>query len=167
MLRSLTVVLVLLLGPALPATAAQKANSASEQAFRQSIETICRQWEAAIAKQDPTEVAALFTEDGIFVTPVGVLRDRQQIKTYYEGAFKQGWNNEVVKLDETHLDGDAAWAFGEYTLSGQGPSGALSRAGRWSMVFEHESDGWKIRLLIANVAPPSPPRAASEMPLTR
>jgi uncharacterized protein (TIGR02246 family) len=159
MLRSLTVVFILLFGPALPATA-QGADSASEQAFRQSIETICRQWEAGIAKQDPTAVAALFTEDGIFVTPVRVLRDRQQIKTYYEGAFKQGWNNEVVALDEAHLAGNAAWAFGEYTLSGQGQSEALYRAGRWSMVFERESDGWKIRLLIANVAPPSPPPAA-------
>ncbi|MFY9830381.1 MAG: SgcJ/EcaC family oxidoreductase [Rhodoplanes sp.] len=160
MLRLLTVVVVLLLGLALP-TSAQKADSASEQAVRQSIETICRQWGAGIAKQDPAAVAALFTEEGIFVTPVGVLRDRQQIKTYYEGAFKQGWNNEVVTLDEMHLaGGNAAWAFGEYTLSGQGPSGALSRAGRWSMVFEHESDGWKIRFLIANVAPPSPPPAA-------
>ena len=159
MLRSLTVVLILLLGPVLPATA-RKADSASEEAFRQSVETICRQWEAAIAKQDPTAVAALFTEDGIFVTPVGVLRDRQQIKTYYEGAFKQGWNNEVVTLDETHLVGNVAWAFGEYTLSGQGPSEMLYRAGRWSMVFERDSDGWKIRLLIANVKPPSPASAA-------
>jgi hypothetical protein len=85
MLRSLTVVVVLLLGLTLP-TAAQKADSASEQVVRQSIEAILRQWEAGIAKQDPAAVAALFTEDGIFVTPVGVLRDRQQIKTYYEGA---------------------------------------------------------------------------------
>ena len=155
MLRSLTVVLILLLGSA-PPTAAQKADSASEQALRQSVEAICREWEAAIAKQDPTSVAALFTADGIFVTPVGVLRDRQQIRTYYEGAFKQGWNNEVVTLDETHLAGNAAWAFGEYTLSGQGPSEMLHRAGRWSMVFERDADGWKIRLLIANVSPPSP-----------
>jgi uncharacterized protein (TIGR02246 family) len=154
MLRSLALVLLLLLGSPLPASA-EKADSASEQALRQSIETICRQWEAGIAKQDPMAVAALFTEDGIFVTPAGVLRDRQQIKTYYEGAFKQGWNNEVVQLDQAHLAGNAAWAFGEYTLSGQGPSETLHRAGRWSMVFERESDGWKIRLLIANVAPPS------------
>jgi ketosteroid isomerase-like protein len=63
-----------------------------------------------------------------------------------------------------HLAGNAAWAFGEYTLSGQGPSGALSRAGRWSMVYEHESDGWKIRFLIANVTPPSPAPAAPAAP---
>ena len=89
MLRLLTVVLILLLSSA-PPTAAQQADSASEQALRQSVDAICREWEAAIAKQDPTSVAALFTADGIFVTPVGVLRDRQQIKSYYEGAFKQG-----------------------------------------------------------------------------
>ena len=154
MLRALTVVLILLLGSA-PPTAAQKADSVSEQALRQSVEAICREWEAAIARQDPTSVATLFTADGIFVTPVGVLRDRQQIKSYYEGAFKQGWNNEVVTLDETHLAGNAAWAFGDYTLSDQGPSEMLHRAGRWSMVFERDSDGWKIRLLIANVKPPS------------
>ena len=159
MLRSLTVIVMLLLAPALP-TAAQTVDSGSEQAVRQSIEAICRHWEAGIAKQDPAAVAALFTEDGIFVTPGGVLRDRQQIKTYYEGAFKQGWNNEVVTLDETHLAGNAAWAFGEYTLSGQGPTETLYRAGRWSMVFERDSDGWKIRLLIANVKPPSPAPAA-------
>ena len=160
MLRSLTVVLMLLLLGSAPPVAAQKADSASEQALRQSVETICRKWEAAIAKRDPTAVGELFTTDGIFVTPVGVLRDRQQIKTYYEGAFKQGWNNEVVTLDETHLVGNVAWAFGEYTLSGQGPSEMLYRAGRWSMVFERDSDGWKIRLLIANVKPPSPASAA-------
>jgi uncharacterized protein (TIGR02246 family) len=89
--------------------------------------------EAAIAKQDPTAVAALFTADGTFVTPAGVLPDRQAIKTFYEGFFKQGWNNEVVKLDQAHLAGNAAWAFGEYSLSGQGPNGALSQlaAGAW------------------------------------
>ena len=160
MLRSLTVVLILLLGPTLPA-AAQKADPASEQALRQSIETICRQWEAAVAKQDPTAVAALFTADGTFVTPASVLPDRQAIKTFYEGFFKQGWNNEIIKLDQAHLAGNAAWAFGEYSLSGQGPNGALSRAGRWSMVFEHEGDGWKVRLLTANVAPPSPAAPAA------
>jgi uncharacterized protein (TIGR02246 family) len=85
MSRSLIVVLMLLVGPALPATA-QKADSVSEQALRHSIETICRQWEAAIAKQDPTAVAALFTADGTFVTPAGVLPDRQAIKTFYEGS---------------------------------------------------------------------------------
>jgi uncharacterized protein (TIGR02246 family) len=158
MLRSLTVVLLLFLSFA-PATAAKNADSASEQALRQSVEAICREWEAAIAKQDPTSVAALFTADGVFVTPVDVLRDRQRIKTYYEGAFKQGWNNEVVTLDETHLAGDAAWAFGEYTLSGQGPNEMLHRAGRWSMVFERNADGWKIRLLIANVKPTTPASA--------
>lgn len=152
MLRSLTVVLLLFLSFA-PPTAAKNADSELEQALRQSVEAICREWEAAIAKQDPTSVTALFTADGIFVTPVGVLRDRQQIKTYYEAAFKQGWNNEVVTLDETHLAGNAAWAFGEYTLSGQGQSEMLHRAGRWSMVFESAADGWKIRLLIANVKP--------------
>jgi uncharacterized protein (TIGR02246 family) len=160
MLRSLTVVLILLLGPTLPA-AAQKADPASEQALRQSIETICRQWETAVAKQDPTAVAALFTADGTFVTPASVLPDRQAIKTFYEGFFKQGWNNEIIKLDQAHLAGNAAWAFGEYSLSGQGPNGALSRAGRWSMVFEHEGDGWKVRLLTANVAPPSPAAPAA------
>ena len=81
MLRSLTVVLMLLLGTALPA-AAQKADSESEQALHQSIETICREWEAAIARQDSTAVAALFTADGTFVTPAGVLPDRQAIKTF-------------------------------------------------------------------------------------
>jgi ketosteroid isomerase-like protein len=125
MLRSLTVVVVLLLGLTLP-TAAQKADSASEQVVRQSIEAILRQWEAGIAKQDPAAVAALFTEDGIFVTPVGVLRDHQQIKTYYEGAFKQGWNNEVVTLHEMHLAGNAAWAFGEYTLRPRAKRGAVA-----------------------------------------
>ena len=80
MLRSLTVVLMLLLGTALPA-AAQKADSEFEQALHQSIETICREWEAAIARQDSTAVAALFTADGTFVTPAGVLPDRQAIKT--------------------------------------------------------------------------------------
>ena len=155
-MRWLIVVLMLLLCPVLPA-AAQNVDPGAEQALRQSIESICRQWEATIAKQDSTAVAALFTADGTFVTPAGVLPDRQAIKTFYENFFKQGWNNEVVKLDQAHLAGNAAWAFGEYRLSGQGSSGALSRAGRWSMVFARESDGWKIRLLTANVAPPSPP----------
>jgi hypothetical protein len=46
--------------------------------------------------------------------------------------------------------------------TGQGPSEALHRAGRWSMIFERDSDGWKVRLLIANVTPPSPPRTTPE-----
>jgi uncharacterized protein (TIGR02246 family) len=159
MLRPLAVAIMLLLGFAPPAVT-QTADFASGQALHQSVEAICRQWEAAIAKQDPTGVGALFAENGIFVTPVGVLRNRLQIKTYYGGAFKQGWNKEVVTVDETHLAGNAAWAFGDYTLSGQGPNQTLHRAGRWSMVFERDGNGWKIRFLIANVKPPSPAPAA-------
>lgn len=150
MLRTLIIVLTLLAGPA----AAQTIDPATA-ALRQSVETICRQWEDAVAKQDSGAVAALFTVDGTFVTPAGVLGDRAAIKTFYDGFFGQGWNHEVVKVDQAQPVGTAALAYGEYALAGQGPSGALSRAGRWSMVFARDGEAWKIRLLTANVAPPA------------
>ena len=95
MLRSLTVVLMLLLGPALPA-AAQKADSKNPSRL---CANPSRPSAASGKPQSPSRdsraVAALFTADGTFVTPAGVLPDRQAIKTFYEGFFKQGWNNEV------------------------------------------------------------------------
>ena len=94
MLRSLTVVLMLLLGPALPA-AAQKADSK----FQAGSAPIHRDHLPPVGSRNrqarSRAVAALFTADGTFVTPAGVLPDRQAIKTFYEGFFKQGWNNEV------------------------------------------------------------------------
>lgn len=151
MLRALLVALVLLAGPAF----AQNIDPTTA-ALRQSVETICRQWEDAVARQDSEAVAALFTADGTFVTPAGVLADRAAIKTFYDGFFKQGWNHEVVKVDQAQPVGTAALAYGEYALAGQGPNGALSRAGRWSMMFSRDGEAWKIRLLTANVAPPAP-----------
>lgn len=43
-------------------------------------------------------------------------------------------------------------------------SGRLARRSDMSRIYEHESDGWKIRFLIANVAPPSPAPAAPAAP---
>lgn len=157
MLRVLALAFVLVAAPA----AAQTPTADPE--LRASVEALCRRWEDAVAKQDSAAVAALFTPDGTFVTPAGVLADRAAVKSFYDGFFKQGWNHEVVKVEAAQPVGSAAIAYGEYSLAGQGTTGALSRTGRWSMTFARESDGWKIRLLTANVAPPaapSPPPAA-------
>jgi uncharacterized protein (TIGR02246 family) len=104
-------------------------------------------------KNDAAAVAALFTEDGILVTPDGTVFGRKAIEKNYAGFFQQ-WHpsDHVIRIDQINAVGNLAWKVGEWNATFQGPDGPLPAKGYFASLLVREGDGWKERMLGYNVA---------------
>src|SRR6266446_8888452 len=66
---------------------AQQTNTPDPQ-LRQRLVALIKKHTDALDKNDAAAVAAVFTEDGILVTPDGPISGRESIEKYYAGVFK-------------------------------------------------------------------------------
>jgi uncharacterized protein (TIGR02246 family) len=135
----------------------------------QKILTIAKAYSDGEINNDAAAIAALFTVDAVFVTDRGPVNGRQAIEKWYTDLF-QGWRpkTHLIKFDENapHVigtTGDALWATGEWSDTGQGQTGSpIEVKGYWGIIYSREGDVWKIRMLTWNQTPaPATPSEAN------
>jgi uncharacterized protein (TIGR02246 family) len=152
---------------ALP-TFAQETNTPDPQTT-QKILAIAKAYDEAVNTHDAAALAALYTEDAVFVTDGGPVHGRQAIEKWYANVF-QGWQpkNHTGTFDgnAAHLidtPGNAVWATGNWSETGQGQGGSpMQIRGYWSAIDVREGEGWKIRVMAYNLSPaPAVPTATS------
>jgi uncharacterized protein (TIGR02246 family) len=154
--RSLLPIVGLALSFALP-TFAQEKDSVDPQTT-QKLDANIKAFDEAVNNYDAAAVAAIFTEDAVFVTERGPIYGRKAIEKWYADVF-QGWHpkNHIGKADPAHAIGTAGnelWSNGEWSETGQGKNGEdIPIKGYWSAIDISESDAWKIRLMTYNVTP--------------
>ena len=114
----------------------------------------------AFNKNDAGALAALFTEDGVLVTPEGIFFGRQAIEKRYVELF-QRWpvTSSTSQRDQLNAIDNAAWSTGEWWSTLQSENGPEFERGYWSAIYVREGDGWKIRMLTISEHP-RPVRAA-------
>ena len=97
-------------------------------------------------KQNSAGIAALFTKDGVFVSPTGAHTDVAQ---FYAEAFKAGIERiEVTVKQAAPVGVDAIIGMGEYQTGGRAASGAvIGETGLWTATYVREGGVWKIRML--------------------
>ena len=141
---------------ALPTFAQQK--DAVDPQLRDTLVALVKKYDETFNKNDAPALAALFTEDAIFVTDTGPVNGRQAIEKYWIDQFKQfRHSNEIVTVDENspHVlgtTGNEMWATGGWSMTIQGKDwGPKEIKGYWSVI--REGDDWKIRMLTSNVTP--------------
>jgi uncharacterized protein (TIGR02246 family) len=141
---------------AVPTFSQQKDTAAS-----QIDEQIVKKFDEAFNNGDAAAVAALFTEDAVWVTPQGPVVGREAIGKQFTGMFEQGhYSNHLNKDDQgsPHMIGTAGnevWRTGEWGFTVQGKSGdPMKLEGYWSAINVRDSDTWKIQMLTFNVTPP-------------
>ncbi len=140
-------------------TFAQQTNTPDPQTI-QKIRTLSKAYDEAVSNNDAATVAALFTEDAVFVSDRGPIHGRQSIENWYAGVF-QVWHprNHSGKPDGNtpHIIGTAgseAWETGEWSETGEGKAGRpIQIKGYWSTIDIREGDNWKIGMLIYNLTP--------------
>jgi uncharacterized protein (TIGR02246 family) len=146
---------------ALP-TFAQQTNSPDPQ-LRQRYIALVKKYGDALNKNDAAAVAALFTEDGVFVTDTGPVIGQPAIEKHHSDLFKQiHLSNSLITVDEDspHIivgtAGNELWAAGAWSATIQGQNfGPIQTKAYWSMI--REGDDWKIRMLASvPAATPSP-----------
>src|SRR5262249_19248553 len=134
--------------------AQQKEPTLSEQ-DRQQLDALATKYADAENKNDAAAVAALFTEDGKFVTPAGILSGREAIEKTYEGIFKSGSTSDmVIKSLDLHGAGNMAWAVGQWSNN--------TGRGNWGAVDQRDGNTWKIRMLTYNETPAPAPTPSQQ-----
>jgi uncharacterized protein (TIGR02246 family) len=108
----------------------------------------------AFNKNDAAALAALFTEDAVYVVPEGLFSGRQAIEKRYADVF-QRWHptNFIGQADQLNAIGNEAWAVGEWWSTLQSQTGPKFARGYWSAIYVREGDGWKIRMLTVSEHP--------------
>jgi uncharacterized protein (TIGR02246 family) len=110
---------------------------------------------------DAAAVAAYYTRDAVFLTPVGPIIGREAIQKWYADMYQSqpGHGNLTFKLDGNayHFIGTAGnelWGTGEWGDIGPGKNGeTLTYKGYTAHILVREGDGWKIRVDAWNVTP--------------
>jgi ketosteroid isomerase-like protein len=140
-------------------TFAQQTSTPDLQ-ITQKIRAISKAYDEAVSNNDAAAVAALFTEDAVFVSDRGLIHGRQAIEKWYADVF-QVWHpkNHIGKPDgdAPHIigaTGSEAWEAGEWSETGRGKAGhPVPVKGYWSTIDILEGDDWKIQMLTYNLTP--------------
>lgn len=131
------------------------ASTTCAQDAKTTADEFAAKWVAAYDAGDATAVAALFTPDGVFNAPSGVVvKGREAIEKAVAGRMKAGWTKETVTTNDAGAAGNAVWAAGDYVLSGSGEVAGKQTGGRYGWVVVREGDAWHVAMLTANVSPP-------------
>jgi uncharacterized protein (TIGR02246 family) len=140
-------------------TLAQTNESAPSEQDRQQIEALAARYAEASNRHDAAAIAALFTEEGVIVSPERILSGRQAIEKLYRDTFNAATvSDTVIKTTELHVMGDLVWAVGQWRNNTQ--------QGHWGSVDERRGGAWQLRMLTFNVTPPSavPPPPTTPLP---
>jgi uncharacterized protein (TIGR02246 family) len=157
-MRLLLILTGLAIGLAMPTLAQQNESAPSEQ-DRQQIDALATRYADASNRHDAAAIAALFTEDGVFVSPEAILSGRQAVEKLYRDTFNATTvSDTVINTTEQHARGDLVWVVGEWRNNTQ--------QGHWGSVDERRGGAWQLRMLTFNVTPPSavPPPPATPLP---
>jgi uncharacterized protein (TIGR02246 family) len=116
-MRSIVAVVGLAISFALP-TFAQQKETVDPQIIEQ-LDALAKKFMEFINNNDATAVAAVFTEDAVFVTPQGPVYGREAIEKFFADAFKQvHFSNHLAKADSNSIRfidtaGNEVWRNGE------------------------------------------------------
>jgi uncharacterized protein (TIGR02246 family) len=144
-----------------PALAQQNAAGVDPAIIQQLENTISAKYNEAVDKHDAAAIAALYTEDAVFLTATGPLYGQKAIEKFYEDIFAS-WKPTNHK---SHRDpnsfrmlGSAITSAGLWSETGQGQNGeAIPIKGYWSEINVREGDTWKICQLSGIITPAPAP----------
>ena len=108
---------------------------------------------------DAAAVAAYYTRDAVFLTPVGPIIGREAIQKWYADMYGTPETKPYLQggrecLSLHRYSWQRTWATGEWSDIGQGKNGEpLSYKGYYADILVREGDGWKVRVDAWNVTP--------------
>jgi uncharacterized protein (TIGR02246 family) len=115
-----------------------------------------RKLDEAYDKNDAAAVAALFTEDALFVAPDGMFSGRQAIEISHAEAFQKSPITDFnCSRERRHLDAidNAVWSAGQWASTSQSQTGPVFEWGCWTAIYVRDGDAWKFRMLTLSEHP--------------
>jgi ketosteroid isomerase-like protein len=150
-----TLLILLAAGCQPPAEEAAPARTAEQAAA--DIEAVKTSWVEMANAGDAAGVAALFTDDAVYVDPYGAVHQgRTAIEAYYTETFTRssGWE---LQIEGSMVAGGMVAGYGTWSATPMAPEGAAPMNGRWQNVSVYQPDGsLEISLSLA-MLPAEPP----------
>jgi uncharacterized protein (TIGR02246 family) len=150
-LLALTALAISLAVPAL----AQQQDTVDPQIAEQ-VRALATKYDEAFNQNDAAAIAALITEDAVWMTPHGTLSGRQAVQNYYaEYSFRRYHCNDVsTKCDQVNKFGDDVDAIGTWSCAFQ--DGFLTKhvKGNFTWIIVREDDTLHIRANINDESVP-------------
>jgi uncharacterized protein (TIGR02246 family) len=119
------------------------AQPAHADGVKSAIEAADAQFSAVAAKGDGAALAALYAADGQLL-PAGsdVIRGRDAIQKFWQGAFDSGIAGIGLKTVEVFVQGPTVSEVGQYELSDK--AGKILDHGKYIVIWRHEGGRWKL-----------------------
>ena len=137
----------LLPGLATSAVGQQNVSQTDQQAARE----VHVQFTTAFNRQDAAGLAALFSEDGMRVTPQGIIQGRDAIHKDSDKRFQARFHDLSITPLIVRTLNDSIWEAGEWTMK----IGDQAVRGYFAMTLVREGNGFKIRDDTFNIVPPA------------
>jgi uncharacterized protein (TIGR02246 family) len=130
-----------------------RAADVTDAELMQAATALAQQYDTNYAAKDPAGMATLYAKDGVLVSPAGpIIRGREALIAYYTKRFASGAKGHTIKVLEVHVQGNGGYGLAEFSVSAPKPNGELlEEHGRIVSVYQHDPDGWHLRLVIPSV----------------
>jgi uncharacterized protein (TIGR02246 family) len=154
-IRSLLALAGLAMSSALPAFAQQQ-NTVDPKIPKQ-VRALATKYDEAFNKNDAAAIAALITEDAVWMTPHGTLSGRQAVQNYYAdySLHRYHCNNGSTKCDQVNKFGDDVDAIGTWSCTVQDGFGHTKHVkGNVTWIIVLEVDNSRIRANINDESVP-------------
>lgn len=148
----------LLMGAFLLAQVAVALAAAPKQSeLLEAATSLGAQYDANYALQDPNAMAALYTPDGVLVSPAGnIIHGHDALVNYYTSRFANGAVKHHIEMQEVHVQGNGGYGIAHITIQSKDASGELhTETGNLVAVFLKGADGWHFRLIEPSIPPKS------------
>jgi ketosteroid isomerase-like protein len=126
-------------------------SALAQQNVPQAAREVHMQFTTAFNRQDAAGLAALFAEDGIRVTPQGIIQGRDAIQKDADKRFQSRFHDLAITPLIVRALGNSIWEAGEWTMK----IGDQPVRGYFAMTLVGEANTFKIRDEIFNVMPPA------------
>jgi uncharacterized protein (TIGR02246 family) len=136
-------------------TTPASAAAATESELMQAASELGRQYDSNYALKDPAAMAALYEPDGLLVSPAGpVVRGREALTAYYTKRFASGAHDHKITVVEVHIQGDGGYGLLQFQVTAPEKGGGFHEEhGSIVAVYQHDADGWHMRLVEPSVPP--------------
>ena len=129
----------------------------TEVELMQAAIELGRQYDANYANKNPAAMAALYSQDGLLVSPSGpIVRGREALRAYYTNRFASGARGHAIKVVEVHVQGNGGYGLIQFSVTVPTASGESHEVrGSIVTIYQRDPDGWHMRLVEPSVPEPA------------
>lgn len=127
---------------------------------QQLLAELGKNFDTAYNKKDTAGLLALYAEDGVAITPTGIVQGRAALQKWIEADLQAGGHDLSSQNSSTraHALGDAFWSFGDWSTR----YGDQTLHGHWSNIIIRVGDTLKIQQNTINLALPETGSASAK-----